>query len=278
MSHVTVDFNKLKFNLYQVLGVDKNADDVKIKKAFRKLIINFHPDKNSENNIEEDVYFHIVTANQILTNKENRERYDSFISQVQNTHDDLKKNFNELSKDDLLDKSKEECEGIFANKFKELEKKHLKSIQKNIDEDNDIDKLKNKYNQLLQTRSAEINIIKENFVNEKDFNSRFEDRLFNNDFTDQLVPIDVNMDLSTYNVNSNYTLLDIAYGDDNLYVKGGGITTSSYSDLDSAFKLQPIIAKNFKEKNIEDQIKEYKAFTDNLTNIEYNKEDKFELW
>ena len=272
MSHVTVDFNKLKFNLYQVLGVNKDADETKIKKAFRKLIINFHPDKNNENNIEEEIYYHIITANQVLTNKENRANYDLFISHVQNTHDDLKKNFNEISKDNLFNKSKEECEIDFANKFKELEKKHLKTIEK------DNEKLENKYNQLLQKRSTEINITKEAFIDEKDFNDRFENKIINNNFNDQLISNNVNMNLSTYNVNSNYTLLDIAYSNDNLYIKGGGITTSSYSDLESAFKLQPFIMKNFKEKSIDEQIKEYKAFTDNLSNIEYNKDDKFELW
>jgi curved DNA-binding protein CbpA len=277
MSLVTVDFSKLKFNLYNVLGVDKNDDETKIKKAFRKLIINSHPDKN--NDTDEDMYYHIITANQILTNTENRASYDSYISQISDTHDDLKTKYNKLSNDSILNtKSKEECEIEFAEKFKELEKKHLKIIENKIDDDKCSEKLKNKYNKLLEKRNNEINIIQEQFKSVDDFNDRFEDRIINNNFSDQLIPADINLDLSTYNINSNYTLLDIAYGDDNLYIKGGGITTSTYSDLDSAFKLQPITMKNYKEKSIEEQIKEYNSFTDNLPNIKNNKEDKFELW
>jgi DnaJ-class molecular chaperone len=48
---VSVNFQNLKYNLYEVLGIDSKASETKIKKAFRNLILNFHPDKN--NNIEE---------------------------------------------------------------------------------------------------------------------------------------------------------------------------------------------------------------------------------
>ena len=78
MAQVIIDFNTLKYNLYEILNIDQDASESKIKKAFRHLILNFHPDKNSE--AESDIYYHIVTANQILTNKENRKNYDSFIN------------------------------------------------------------------------------------------------------------------------------------------------------------------------------------------------------
>ena len=40
MSHVTINFETLKFNLYEVLGIDAKASESKIKKAFRNLILN----------------------------------------------------------------------------------------------------------------------------------------------------------------------------------------------------------------------------------------------
>jgi len=270
MSLVTVDFNKLKYNLYDILGIDKTADIIKIKKAFRKLIMNFHPDKNS--NIDDEVYQHIMTANQILTNNENRESYDKFLLESQDTHESLKKKFNNLSSSRIIDKSKEECAIDFQIKFKELEKKHIKNH--NVTDDD----IKNKFNKLLEKRNNEINIINENFQSNDDFNTKFEERINNGEFSDQLIESNINMELSSYNVNSNYTLLDIAYGDNNLYVDGGGITTDRFSSLDSAFKLQPINPKNFKEKKMEDQIKEYNSFTEELPTIKYNKNDTFELW
>jgi hypothetical protein len=83
------------------------------------------------------------------------------------------------------------------------------------------------------------------------------------------------MNLSAYNVNDNYTSIDLAF--DNLYIDGGGISTSKYSSLDSAFKIQPINFNNIKETNIKQGIENYNSLTSNLPNIKYTK-DKFELW
>ena len=54
MSSMQVDFNRLKYNLYEILNVPYNASCDVIKKTFRKVIKKFHPDKNSE--LEEDIY------------------------------------------------------------------------------------------------------------------------------------------------------------------------------------------------------------------------------
>jgi DnaJ-class molecular chaperone len=91
MSNITINFDTLKYNLYEVLGINSNASETKIKKAFRNLILNFHPDKN--NNIEEEIYYHIITANQILTNTESRKKYDDFLNKSNDTHDELKNTF-----------------------------------------------------------------------------------------------------------------------------------------------------------------------------------------
>lgn len=59
---------------YTILGVDKNASDDDIKKAFRKLAHQHHPDKGGD-----DVKFKEVNeAYQVLGNKEKREQYDRF--------------------------------------------------------------------------------------------------------------------------------------------------------------------------------------------------------
>jgi len=66
MSKVEIDFNSIKYNLYEILNVKPDADDVKIKKNFMRAIKNFHPDKNSE--LEEEIYYNMILANQILLN------------------------------------------------------------------------------------------------------------------------------------------------------------------------------------------------------------------
>ena len=45
MQKMKLNQNQLDKNLYQILGVDKSADDSTIKKAYRKLVVKHHPDK-----------------------------------------------------------------------------------------------------------------------------------------------------------------------------------------------------------------------------------------
>jgi len=258
---LTINFDTLKFNLYEILNISTEASEHKIKKAFRNLILNFHPDKNNKN--EEDIYYHIVTANQILTNKVNRKKYDDYLNKLQDTHDELKTNFNNKKYEPV--ELKEEAYTKFKNKFNELEKKHLYNYDTNL--------ILN-YDKLLQVRNKEINIPNENIKNYKEFNIKFEEKINNGIFNDQLIQVNEDMRLSTYNVNDNYTSLDIAF--DNLYIDGGGISTSKYSSLDSAFKLQPVNTK-IKDINIKQAMDSYKNITNNLSNIQYSK-DKFEIW
>ena len=63
---MSIDFNTLKYNLYTILNVSNDADNVTIKTKFMKIIKNFHPDKNTE--LEEEIYYHIILANQVLLN------------------------------------------------------------------------------------------------------------------------------------------------------------------------------------------------------------------
>ena len=63
--------------LYDVLGVHKNSSDKEIKKAYRKLAIKYHPDKNKSPDAEE-MFKKITAAYEVLSNKEKRERYDRF--------------------------------------------------------------------------------------------------------------------------------------------------------------------------------------------------------
>jgi len=63
-------------NYYQILGVDKNADDTDIKKAYRRLARQYHPDKNQGNKQAEEKFKSINEAYEVLGNPENRAKYD----------------------------------------------------------------------------------------------------------------------------------------------------------------------------------------------------------
>ena len=67
-----------KRDYYEVLGVNKNASDDEIKKAFRKLAIKYHPDKNPGNKEAEAKFKEANEAYSVLSDKTKRQRYDQF--------------------------------------------------------------------------------------------------------------------------------------------------------------------------------------------------------
>ena len=78
-----------KRDYYEILGVGKNATDEEIKKAFRKLALEFHPDRNKSKGAE-DKFKEINEAYQVLSDPEKRNSYDQF------GHDGVKANFQDL--------------------------------------------------------------------------------------------------------------------------------------------------------------------------------------
>eukprot|EP00750_Incisomonas_marina_P009239 INCI15862.1.p1 GENE.INCI15862.1~~INCI15862.1.p1 ORF type:complete len:373 (+),score=52.86 INCI15862.1:257-1375(+) len=61
---------------YQVLGISRNADAVTVKKAYRKLALKFHPDKNPNVPRATDAFKHISKANLVLTDPDKKAFYD----------------------------------------------------------------------------------------------------------------------------------------------------------------------------------------------------------
>ena len=67
-----------KRDYYEVLGVSKDASDDEIKKAYRKLAIKYHPDKNPGDKEAEAKFKEINEAHDVLSDKQKRARYDQF--------------------------------------------------------------------------------------------------------------------------------------------------------------------------------------------------------
>ena len=63
---------------YEILGVSKDADSDEIKKAFRKLALKYHPDRNAGDKEAEEKFKEINEAYQVLGNDERRQTYDRY--------------------------------------------------------------------------------------------------------------------------------------------------------------------------------------------------------
>lgn len=63
---------------YEVLGIEKGASDDEIKRAFRKLAVKYHPDKNQGNEEAEAKFKEINEAYQVLSDSEKKARYDQY--------------------------------------------------------------------------------------------------------------------------------------------------------------------------------------------------------
>ena len=63
---------------YKVLGVDKKATPDEIKKAFRKLAVKYHPDRNPNDKSAEDKFKEINEAYAVLSDPQKKEQYDTF--------------------------------------------------------------------------------------------------------------------------------------------------------------------------------------------------------
>lgn len=67
-----------KKDYYEILGIQKGASDDEIKKAFRKLALQYHPDRNAGDKEAEEKFKEINEAYQVLSDPQKRSQYDQF--------------------------------------------------------------------------------------------------------------------------------------------------------------------------------------------------------
>src|SRR3989441_2299398 len=68
----------IKRDYYEVLGVSKNASAEELKRAYRKLALQFHPDRNPNDPQSEARFKEVNEAYEVLSDQSKRQRYDSF--------------------------------------------------------------------------------------------------------------------------------------------------------------------------------------------------------
>lgn len=67
-----------KKDFYEILGVSRNADEAELKKAYRKMALKYHPDKNPGDKASEEKFKEAAEAYEVLSDKDKRARYDQF--------------------------------------------------------------------------------------------------------------------------------------------------------------------------------------------------------
>jgi len=67
-----------KRDFYQVLGIDNSADEREIKRAYKRLAMRYHPDRNQGNKQAEVKFKEVKEAYEVLTNREKRKAYDQY--------------------------------------------------------------------------------------------------------------------------------------------------------------------------------------------------------
>ena len=65
-----------KRDYYEVLGVSKTVEDTELKKAYRKVAMQFHPDRNPGDKVAEEKFKEAAEAYEILSDPDKRARYD----------------------------------------------------------------------------------------------------------------------------------------------------------------------------------------------------------
>lgn len=257
-----INFNDLEFNLYELLNVKNNADAIKIKKSYKKLIIQFHPDKCTD--LEENIFYNITLAYQILKDKNLKKKYDIWLNKPnsEKSQIELKNNFLKESNNmkSYFPSLPQEARINYDRKIKDLEKKH------GIIE-NDSIPLKDKYNSKVYDRHNLKNVKKEKFNNETQFNNKFihrKKKQFKNVDNKKKEIICYQMT----QISKNYASVK----DYNKLYSNESVQNDEFSSLDNAYLMHPELLHN-NSVSSKKKLKKYKKQTKELQNLNFKLKD-----
>ncbi len=245
-----IEFNKLEFNLYELLNLPINCSTDEIKKKFKKLIKMFHPDKITD--AEEKIYYNLTIANHILGNDDSRRKYDIWLLNSHKSHSSLKDNFKseEQKIREYFPQSKEEAQVEFGKNFEMLGQRHGNII-------NDNRPLQTVYKDKEKERNN-VSISKEDFSSMDEFNNRFSERKQKGIYSTQIVKRITDIQPFSFK-NDRYAQLkdfDKVYVNDDQY---------RY-----AFELMPSDESKMNNKSIGQRMDDYNAESNNLKNNSKN--------
>lgn len=179
---MSVDFRKLKYNLYELLNVYQNDSIDIINHNYRHIIKKFHPDKKKLSELEEDIYYEITYAYFILSNSKNRIKYDHFLSIKESMKQNTSNNYGSI---------KQENSKYFPDTKEEAFKSYLKQSEDLYKRHGNIQIPKGKLTTLIREKSKEREnmrpIQREDFKGNDDFNSTFVNRKNGGEYSDNII-------------------------------------------------------------------------------------------
>ena len=102
---------------YNILGVDKNASEDDIKKAYRKMAMKYHPDKNPDDKSSEEKFKEAAEAYDVLSTPDKKKNYDTFGSSNGNPFGGQQQYGHGFNMDDIFSQFGDIFGGSFNNKY-----------------------------------------------------------------------------------------------------------------------------------------------------------------